>query len=65
MAGVPSLRAAAEQAANEYRRPKLKITEIRTAEVRVTDTRSTFAFTPIKASSDKANPPTLPPGMFR
>ena len=35
MAGVPSIRAAAEQAANEYRRPKLKITDIRTAEVRV------------------------------
>src|ERR1051326_1553970 len=35
MAGLPSLRAAAEQAANEYRRPKLKITDIRTAEVRV------------------------------
>ena len=35
IAGLPSLRAAAEQAANEYRRPKLKITDIRTAEVRV------------------------------
>jgi len=35
MAGLPSLRAAAEQAASEYRRPKLKITDIRTAEVRV------------------------------
>ena len=35
MAGLPSLRAAAEQAANEYRRPKLKITDVRTAEVRV------------------------------
>jgi galactonate dehydratase len=35
MAGLPSLRAAVEQAANEYRRPKLKITDIRTAEVRV------------------------------
>src|SRR5437870_6748526 len=34
-AGLPSLRAAVEQAATEYRRPKLKITEIRTAEVRV------------------------------
>jgi galactonate dehydratase len=33
--GLPSLRGAAEQAANEYRRPKLKITDIRTAEVRV------------------------------
>jgi galactonate dehydratase len=35
MAGLPSLRAAIEQAASEYRRPKLKITDIRTAEVRV------------------------------
>jgi galactonate dehydratase len=35
IAGLPSLRAAVEQAANEYRRPKLKITDIRTAEVRV------------------------------
>src|SRR5689334_9014518 len=35
MAGLPSLRAAVEQAANQYRRPKLKITDIRTAEVRV------------------------------
>lgn len=35
MAGLPSLRAAAEQATSEYRRPKLKITDIRTAEVRV------------------------------
>jgi galactonate dehydratase len=35
MAGLPSLRAAVEQAAGEYRRPKLKITDIRTAEVRV------------------------------
>jgi galactonate dehydratase len=35
MAGLPSLHAAVEQAANEYRRPKLKITDIRTAEVRV------------------------------
>lgn len=35
MAGLPSLRAAVEQTASEYRRPKLKITEIRTAEVRV------------------------------
>ncbi len=33
--GLPSLRAAVEQAASEYRRPKLKITDIRTAEVRV------------------------------
>jgi galactonate dehydratase len=35
MTGLPSLRAAVEQAASEYRRPKLKITDIRTAEVRV------------------------------
>jgi len=35
MAGLPPLRAAVEQAANEYRRPKLKITDVRTAEVRV------------------------------
>lgn len=35
MAGLPSLRAAVEQAASEYRRPKLKITDVRTAEVRV------------------------------
>lgn len=35
MADLPSLRAAVEQAANEYRRPKLRITDIRTAEVRV------------------------------
>jgi len=35
IAGLPSLRAAVEQAANEYRRPKLKITDVRTAEVRV------------------------------
>jgi len=35
MAGLPALRAAVEQAAGEYRRPKLKITDIRTAEVRV------------------------------
>jgi galactonate dehydratase len=35
MAGLPALRAAVEQAASEYRRPKLKITDIRTAEVRV------------------------------
>src|SRR5579864_7668781 len=34
-AGLPSLRAAVEETANQYRRPKLKITEIRTAEVRV------------------------------
>src|ERR1017187_9982192 len=35
MLGLPSLSAAAQSAANSYRRPKLKITEIRTAEVRV------------------------------
>src|SRR5690348_13034366 len=35
MAGLPSLRAAVEQASSEYRRPKLKITDVRTAEVRV------------------------------
>jgi galactonate dehydratase len=35
IAGLPSLRAAVEETANQYRRPKLKITEIRTAEVRV------------------------------
>ena len=35
MAGLPSLRAAVEQAGSEYRRPKLKITDVRTAEVRV------------------------------
>src|SRR5215472_16888108 len=35
IAGLPSLRAAIEQAAGAYRRPKLKITDIRTAEVRV------------------------------
>src|SRR5690349_2471316 len=35
MAGLPSLRAAVEEAASTYRRPKLKITDIRTAEVRV------------------------------
>jgi galactonate dehydratase len=35
MAGLPSLRAAVEGASTPYNRPKLKITEIRTAEVRV------------------------------
>jgi len=35
MAGLPSLRAAVESASTPYNRPKLKITEIRTAEVRV------------------------------
>ncbi|HWC97370.1 MAG TPA: mandelate racemase/muconate lactonizing enzyme family protein [Candidatus Sulfopaludibacter sp.] len=35
LAGLPPLRAAVEQAVSEYRRPKLKITDIRTAEVRV------------------------------
>ncbi len=35
LAGMSGLRAAVEQAASEYRRPKLKITDIRTAEVRV------------------------------
>ncbi len=34
-AGLPSLSAAVEDAATPYNRPKLKITEIRTAEVRV------------------------------
>lgn len=34
-AGLPSLRAAVEAASTPYNRPKLKITEIRTAEVRV------------------------------
>src|SRR5579885_1081409 len=34
-AGLPSLRAAVENATTAYRRPKLKITDIRTAEVRV------------------------------
>ena len=33
--GLPSIAAAAQTAASVYRRPKLKITEIRTAEVRV------------------------------
>jgi galactonate dehydratase len=35
MAGLPSLSAAVQEAASPYRRPKLKITEVRTAEVRV------------------------------
>jgi len=35
MLGLPSIAAAAQTAASVYRRPKLKITEIRTAEVRV------------------------------
>ncbi len=35
MLGLPSISAAAQAAASAYRRPKLKITEIRTAEVRV------------------------------
>ncbi|MBZ5586163.1 MAG: mandelate racemase/muconate lactonizing enzyme family protein [Acidobacteriia bacterium] len=35
MWGLPSISRAAAQAASEYRRPKLRITEIRTAEVRV------------------------------
>ena len=35
MLGLPSISAAVEQASSPYRRPKLKITEIRTAEVRV------------------------------
>src|ERR1035437_8833482 len=35
MLGLPSLSAAAQAALSPYRRPKLKITEIRTAEVRV------------------------------
>jgi galactonate dehydratase len=35
MLGLPSLSAAAQEALSPYRRPKLKITEIRTAEVRV------------------------------
>ncbi|SPE34457.1 Mandelate racemase/muconate lactonizing enzyme, C-terminal domain protein [Candidatus Sulfopaludibacter sp. SbA3] len=33
--GLPSLAAAVEQASTPYRRPKLRITEVRTAEVRV------------------------------
>ena len=35
MAGWPSLSAAVQKASTPYNRPKLKITEIRTAEVRV------------------------------
>jgi len=35
MAGLPALSAAVQEASSPYRRPKLKITEIRTAEVRV------------------------------
>ena len=35
MAGLPSLSAAVEEATTPYSRPKLKITEVRTAEVRV------------------------------
>jgi L-alanine-DL-glutamate epimerase-like enolase superfamily enzyme len=35
MLGLPSISAAVEQVSSPYRRPKLKITEIRTAEVRV------------------------------
>jgi galactonate dehydratase len=35
MLGLPSLSAAAQEALSPFRRPKLKITEIRTAEVRV------------------------------
>jgi galactonate dehydratase len=35
LAGLPSLRAAVEQASTPYNRPKLKITDLRTAEVRV------------------------------
>jgi galactonate dehydratase len=35
MAGLPSLAAAVEQATTPYNRPKLKITDVRTAEVRV------------------------------
>src|SRR5208283_4103282 len=35
MLGLPSISAAVEQASTPYRRPKLKITEVRTAEVRV------------------------------
>jgi galactonate dehydratase len=35
MLGLPSISSAAQEAAPPYRRPKLKITEIRTAEVRV------------------------------
>ena len=35
MLGLPSISEAAQAASSEYRRPKLKITEVRTAEVRV------------------------------
>ena len=35
MLGLPSISEAAQAAASEFRRPKLKITEVRTAEVRV------------------------------
>src|SRR5437764_1128693 len=35
LAGLPSLSAAVEQATTPYKRPKLKITDVRTAEVRV------------------------------
>ena len=35
MLGLPTISAAVEQASSPYRRPKLKITEVRTAEVRV------------------------------
>ena len=35
MLGLPSISAAVQEAAPPYRRPKLKITEVRTAEVRV------------------------------
>src|SRR5271157_3436209 len=35
MLGLPSISTAVEQASSPYRRPKLKITEVRTAEVRV------------------------------
>src|SRR5664280_950162 len=35
MLGLPSISEAAQAASSEYRRPKLRITEVRTAEVRV------------------------------
>lgn len=35
MGGLPSLSAAVQEASSPYRRPQLKITEVRTAEVRV------------------------------
>ncbi len=62
---LPSLATAVQEVSTPYQRPKLKITDVRTAQVRVHGCKRIFAFTPIRDSTGKVNQPTPQSERYR